>query len=78
MSILKTKTPINSILFILKSHKGLNKDYPEVLEIIESYLETERKEIINAYLQKRGKVPMEKALKLWDEAENYYNKNFEL
>ena len=77
MSILKTKTPVNSILFILKSHKGLNKDYPEILEIIESYLETEKKEIINAYLQKRGKVDMTKALKLWDEAENYYDKTFE-
>lgn len=77
MSILKTKTPLNSILFILKSHKGLNKDYPEILEIIESYLETEKKEIINAYLQKRGEVKILEAVMLWNEAENYYNKNFE-
>lgn len=77
MNVLKTKTPLNSILFILKSHKGLNENYPEVLEIIESYLETEKKEIINAYLQKRGEVKILEAVMLWNEAENYYNKNFE-
>ncbi len=77
MNVLKTKTPLNSIIFILKSHEGLNENYPEVLEIIESYLETEKKEIINAYLQKRRKVNLNKALELWNEAEFYFSKTFE-
>ena len=77
MSILKTKTPVNSILFILKSHKGLNKDYPEILEIIESYIETEKKEIINAYLKNRGCFNFNESIELCNEALNYYNETFE-
>jgi hypothetical protein len=73
MSFLKTKSPINSILFILKSHKGLNKDYPEVLEIIESYVETEKKEIINAY----NKGYDINSLCSFPDSEKYYNETFE-
>lgn len=72
MNILKTKSPVNSILFILKSHEGLNKDYPEVLEIIESYLETEKNEIINAWID--GGVNTNAYP---DFAEKYYNETFE-
>jgi len=55
------KTPIQSILSILISHNKLNKECPEVLEIIESYLAYERytiekafrtgKELGNSYLE---------------------------
>ena len=72
MNILKTKSPINSILFILKSHEGLNKDYPEVLEIIESYLETEKNEIINAWIDGAANTNAYP-----DFALNYYNETFE-
>jgi len=43
------KTPIQSILSILTSHNKLNKECPEVLEIIESYLVYERYTIEKAF-----------------------------
>lgn len=46
---LQDKTPIESILSILKSHIKLNNECPEVLEIIESYLSYERYVIEKAF-----------------------------
>jgi len=45
-------------------------------ELIQSAKEIEKSQIINAYLQKRGKGNIVKCLKTWDDAEDYYNEKY--
>jgi hypothetical protein len=44
--------------------------------IINAALAMEKEQIIDAYLQKRGKGGISEALKFWDEAEQYYNETY--
>ena len=46
------------------------------IETIEQAKEIEKSQIINAYLQKRGKGNIVKCLKTWDDAEDYYNEKY--
>jgi len=48
MSI-KSKSTIQSLLFVLDNHRFLKRDYPEVIEIIENYLEMEKIHIASAW-----------------------------
>ena len=45
-------------------------------EVIEAAKEIEKSQIINAYLQRRGKGNIVKCLKTWDDAEDYYNQKY--
>lgn len=46
---IQDKTAIQSILSILEAHDKLNKECPEVIEVIENYLAHERYQIELAY-----------------------------
>ena len=46
---MKNETAIQIILRLLSSHDKLNKECPEVIEIIESYLEIEKMDISSAW-----------------------------
>jgi len=46
---MKNETAIQIILRLLSSHDKLNKQCPEVIEVIESYLEIEKKQIEDAF-----------------------------
>ena len=77
MKTLKTKTALNSLIFVLKSHEGLKKDYPEILEILESYLETE-KENMKEFAIWLNQDNSEDALKFVNKQfETFYIENFE-
>lgn len=77
MEKLRTKTALNSIIFVLKSHEGLNKDYPEILEIIESYLETEKEQMKEFCFHINQDESEDAAKFLNKEFELFYNENFE-
>jgi hypothetical protein len=51
---MKNETAIEIILRLLSVHTKLNKQCPEVIEVIESYLETEKQQIIEAYRNGRS------------------------
>jgi len=44
-----SKSPIQSLLFVLDNHTFLKRDYPEVLEVIKNYLEVEQMHIASAW-----------------------------
>ena len=46
---MKNETPIQIILRLLSLHDKLNRECPEVIEVIESYLEIEKQQISNAW-----------------------------
>ena len=46
---MKNETAIQIILRLLSSHDKLNRECPEVIEIIESYLEIEKMDISSAW-----------------------------
>jgi hypothetical protein len=46
---MKNETAIQIILRLLSSHEKLNKECPEVIEVIESYLEIEKIQITHAW-----------------------------
>ena len=48
----------------------------EALEKFEQAKEIEKKQIENAYLQKRKRGDFLSCLKWWDAAEDYYNKTY--
>ena len=39
---LKIKSTIQSLLFVLDNHRFLKRDYPEIIDIIENYLDYEK------------------------------------
>ena len=46
---MKKETSIQIILRLLSVHDKLNRECPEVIEVIESYLEIEKQQISNAW-----------------------------
>jgi len=50
--------------------------HQKAIEIFEKAKAMEREQIVNAYLQKRGKQSMTGALKNWDAAEQYYTETY--
>ena len=42
------------------------------------FFELEKQQIIDAYLKNRPKATIDKALILWDDAEQYYNETFKI
>jgi hypothetical protein len=46
---MKNETPIQIILRLLSVHDKLNRECPEVIEVIESYLEIEQIQITSAW-----------------------------
>jgi len=70
---MKKETSIEIILRLLSSHYKLNKECPEVIEVIESYLEIERLQIQDAFndgysLGKNGHI-----LENYDNGKEYFN-----
>jgi hypothetical protein len=51
-------------------------EYQDILLKIREFKAKEKQQIIDAYLQNRGKVEISEALKLWNEAEQYYNETY--
>ena len=49
---------------------------PYFAEAFEQAKEMEKQQIIDAYLNDRPKAGIDKALKLWDQAEQYYTSTF--
>ena len=49
---------------------------PYFAEAFEQAKEMEKQQIIDAYLNDRPKAGIDKALKLWDQAEQYYTLTF--
>ncbi len=54
------------------SNKLSSQMGPYFLDLFEQAKEMEKQQIIDSYLQKRNKGEISEALKLWDEAEQYY------
>jgi len=50
--------------------------HQKAIEIFEKSKAMEREQIVNAYLQKRGKQSMTGVLKNWDAAEQYYTETY--
>jgi hypothetical protein len=46
---MKSKSTIESLLFILSSHQRLNRECPEVIDIIENYINIEKMHIASAW-----------------------------
>jgi hypothetical protein len=46
---MKNETAIQIILRLLSVHDKLNKQFPEVIEVIESYLDIEKQQISEAW-----------------------------
>ena len=70
------ETPIQIILRLLNLHDKLNKECPEVIEVIESYLEIEKNEIASAwndgYLLGRNGFILEN----YSTGKEYYNEKY--
>ena len=49
---------------------------PYFAEAFEQAKEMEKQQIIDAYLNDRPKAGIDKALKLWDQAEQYYTSTY--
>ena len=73
---MKSKSTIESLLFILSNHQRLNRECPEVIEVIESYLEIEKNEIASAwndgYLLGRNGFILEN----YSTGKEYYNEKY--
>jgi hypothetical protein len=74
----KKQTPIDWLLKELtpKIEWIPYKKFDAIAEIIDKAKAIEKEQIIDAYLQKRGKGGISEALKFWDEAEQYYNETY--
>jgi disulfide oxidoreductase YuzD len=58
------------------SKKVNNELGPYFIDLFDNAKAMEKQQIIDAYLQKRNKGEISEALKLWDEAEQYYTSTF--
>ena len=73
---MKKETSIQIILRLLSLHHNINKECPEVIEVIESYLEIEKQQISNAWndgylLGKNGFI-----LENYSNGKEYYNEKY--
>lgn len=73
---MKNETAIQIILRLLSYHDKLNKECPEVIEVIESYLDIEKNQIIEAY--RNGRTDQQSSIGKWYNRSslNYYNDTF--
>ena len=58
------------------SNSHLSIDWHRFYKFCEQAKEMEKEQIMDAYLQKRGKNDFIKSIKLMDDAENYYNETY--
>jgi len=75
---MKNETALQIILRLLSSHDKLNKECPEVIEVIESYLETERLQISKAWhdgsvLSLNGYI-----LENYSDSKGYFEQNYKV
>jgi hypothetical protein len=52
-------------------------EYQDILQKIREFKELEKEQIIDAYIQKRGKRSLREVLKCLDNAEQYYTSTYE-
>lgn len=73
---MKNETPIQIILRLLSLHDKINRECPEVIEVIESYLEIEKMNISSAwndgYLLGRNGFILEN----YSTGKEYYNEKY--
>jgi len=73
---MKKETSIQIILRLLSVHDKLNRECPEVIEVIESYLDIEKQQISSAWndgflLGKNGFI-----LENYSNGKEYYNEKY--
>jgi hypothetical protein len=73
---MKNETAIEIILRLLKLHTKLNRECPEILEVIESYLDIEQMQITSAWndaflIGKNGFI-----LEDYSNGKEYYNAKY--
>lgn len=73
---MKNETSIQIILRLLRLHHNINKECPEVIEVIESYLDIEKQQISSAWndgylLGKNGFL-----LENYSNGKEYYNEKY--
>ena len=73
MSAPKQQTAVQWL--VEKLMKGDFVNNPD--ELIERAKAMEKEQIIDAYLNDRPKAGIDKALKLWDQAEQYYKETYD-
>ena len=71
-----TKMTAVQWLEIAVQNKLASEMGPYFAEAFEQAKEMEKEQIIDAYLNDRPKAGIDKALKLWDQAEQYYTSTF--
>jgi hypothetical protein len=71
------QTSVEWLVEKLNEFNGENNPWFDIpLSILEQAKEMEYNQIVNAYLQNRGKGNIVKCLKTWDSADEYYNKTY--